>query len=81
MCPSLAWRISLSDSTISSASGLSAAFFSSLHFYSLPGFLATLWSGTVWALVLERSRSLLPAIAAHSIYNLLYVADIVLVYR
>ncbi len=60
---------------------LSAAFFSSLHFYSLPGFLATLWSGTVWALVLERSRSLLPAIAAHSIYNLLYVADIVLVYR
>ena len=30
----------------------SAALFGALHFYSLPGFLGTLWSGLVWAFVL-----------------------------
>ena len=63
------------------AAALSAGFFASMHFYSLPGFLMTFWSGLVWALAFERSRSLLPGIGAHAVYNALYVAGVVLVYR
>lgn len=58
-----------------------AGFFAGLHFYSLPGFLMTAWSGLVWALAFERLRSLLPGIGAHAVYNLLYVAELVLLYR
>ncbi len=64
-----------------SAAILSAGVFSSVHFYSLPGFLGTFWSGLVWALAFERARSLAPGIAAHAVYNLLYVAGIVALYR
>lgn len=60
---------------------ISAAAFGALHFYSLPGFLTTCLSGFVWAVAFERARSLLPAIAAHSVYNVLYVAGLLLVYR
>jgi hypothetical protein len=63
------------------AATASALFFGAIHFYSLPGFLVTFWSGFVWALVFERFHSLLPGIAAHSIYNLFYVAGLVLIYR
>ncbi|MFT5442325.1 MAG: membrane protease YdiL (CAAX protease family) [Myxococcota bacterium] len=63
------------------AASLSAGIFSGLHFYTLPGFLMTFWSGFVWALVLERTRSLLPGILAHAAYNLFFVLGIVLVYR
>jgi membrane protease YdiL (CAAX protease family) len=59
----------------------SALVFGAVHFYSLPGFAATLWSGFVWALAYERARSLLPGIAAHSLYNLLYVAGQIALYR
>lgn len=59
----------------------SAGVFAGLHFYSLPGFLMTLWSGLVWALAFERARSLLPGIAAHAAYNALYVLGLVLLYR
>jgi membrane protease YdiL (CAAX protease family) len=65
----------------SSAALLSATIFGLLHFYGLPGFLMTLWIGLIWALAFERTRSLWPAIAAHSTYNLLYVLDLVLIYR
>jgi membrane protease YdiL (CAAX protease family) len=41
----------------------------------------TFWSGLVWALAFERLRSVLPGIGAHAVYNLLYVAGLVLVYR
>ena len=60
---------------------LSATVFGLMHFYGLPGFLMTFWSGLVWALAFERARSLLPGIAAHSVYNLLYVLGLVLIYR
>ena len=60
---------------------LSSLFFSGVHFYTLPGFLMTFWSGFVWAAAFERARSLLPGIAAHGIYNLFFVAGIVLIYR
>ncbi|MDP6979879.1 MAG: CPBP family intramembrane metalloprotease [Myxococcota bacterium] len=59
----------------------SAVFFSAIHFYSLPGFLMTFWSGFVWALAFERARSLLPGIVAHSIYNWFFVLGVTLVYR
>ena len=58
-----------------------AGLFAGLHFYSLPGFLMTAWSGLVWALAFERLRSLLPGIGAHAVYNVLYVAGLVLLYR
>ena len=58
-----------------------AGFFAGLHFYSLPGFLMTAWSGLVWALAFERLRSVVPGIAAHAVYNLLYVAELLLLYR
>ena len=64
-----------------SAALLSAGFFSAVHFYSLPGFLMTFWSGFVWAIAFERARSLIPGIAAHTIYNLLFVAGVLLTYR
>jgi membrane protease YdiL (CAAX protease family) len=58
-----------------------AGFFALLHFYSLPGFLMTLWSGCVWALAFEHARSLWPGIAAHAVYNGLYLAGVLLLYR
>lgn len=63
------------------AASLSAGLFSAVHFYALPGFLMTFWNGFVWALALERTRSLLPGILAHSAYNLLFVLGIVWIYR
>jgi membrane protease YdiL (CAAX protease family) len=60
---------------------MSSLFFSAVHFYSLPGFLMTFWSGFVWAIAFERARSLLPGMAAHAIYNLFFVAGILLIYR
>ena len=60
---------------------VTAGFFAGLHFYALPGFLMTLWSGLVWALAFERLRSLLPGIGAHAVYNGLFVAGLVLLYR
>jgi membrane protease YdiL (CAAX protease family) len=63
------------------AAGATAVLFAALHFYSLPGFLMTLWSGFVWALAFEQARSLLPGVAAHAVYNGLYVAAMLLLYR
>ena len=60
---------------------LSAATFSAVHFYSLTGFLTTLFGGVVWALVFERTRSLVPGIAAHAVYNAFFVAGLLLLYR
>lgn len=59
----------------------SAILFGAVHFYSVPGFAGTLWSGLVWAWVYERSRSLVPGIAAHAVYNGLYVLGQVTLYR
>jgi membrane protease YdiL (CAAX protease family) len=64
-----------------SAALLTATFFALMHLYSLPGFLVMLWSGFVWALAFERVHSLLPGIAAHAVYNALFVLGLVLLYR
>jgi membrane protease YdiL (CAAX protease family) len=63
------------------AAFLSAVLFSSLHFYSLPGFLSIFWSGLVLAFVFEKFRSLLPGIAIHMAGNLLALSTILLFYR
>lgn len=58
-----------------------ATLFALLHFYSLPGFLMTFWSGIVWSLAYERASSLWPGIAAHALYNALFVAGLIVAYR
>lgn len=63
------------------AAASSSLLFGIVHFYSLPGFLMTCWSGFVWAMVFERGRSLMPAIFAHSLYNVMFVLATLLVYR
>lgn len=63
------------------AAAVSSALFGVLHFYSFPGFLMTVWSGFVWAYAFEYARSLVPGIAAHSIYNLMFVLGVLIVYR
>jgi membrane protease YdiL (CAAX protease family) len=64
-----------------SAALVSATIFSAVHFYSPVGFLSTLCSGVVWALAFERTRSLLPGMAAHAIYNGFFVAGLLLLQR
>ncbi len=63
------------------AAVLSAGLFSSLHFYSFPGFLAVFWSGLVFALAFERFRSLLPIMLVHSAGNALSLSTVLLFYR
>jgi membrane protease YdiL (CAAX protease family) len=60
---------------------VSALIFSSLHLYSLPGFLAVFWSGLVLAYAYERYRSLLPCIIVHALGNLLTMSTVLLFYR
>ena len=52
------------------AIGVSAAFFALVHGYGVIGFASVFWSGILWALAYERTRSLLPAILGHAINNL-----------
>jgi hypothetical protein len=59
---------------------VSAGIFSALHFYSLPGFASTFCGGFIWAMVFEKSHSLLPGIVIHAFYNGLYVMGMLLVY-
>jgi len=59
---------------------LNALLFSSLHLYSLPGFLTVFWSGLILAWVYERYRSLLPGMLIHAAGNLLSFTTVVLFY-
>ena len=51
------------------AAALSALVFVLPHDYGLAGSLSVFWSGVIWALAYERTRSLLPGILAHSVNN------------
>ena len=53
---------------------LSAALFGVAHGYGLQGFAAVTWSGMIWALGYERTRSLLPGMLAHAASNLMATA-------
>ncbi len=57
------------------AVGISALLFALVHGYGAIGFASVLWSGMLWAVAYERSRSLLPAMLAHMINNLLVSAE------
>lgn len=63
------------------AAFLSAMIFAFLHFYSLPGFIGVFWTGFVFALAFEYSRSLLPGIGAHMLTNLHWLLYSVVFYR
>jgi membrane protease YdiL (CAAX protease family) len=55
--------------------------FGAAHLYSLQGFLVVAWSGFLWSLAYEKTRSLLPGIFSHSLGNVLAFGGMVLVYR
>jgi uncharacterized protein len=60
---------------------ISALIFSSLHLYSLAGFLAVFWSGLILAYAYERFHSLLPGIMIHAAGNMLSLGPVLLFYR
>jgi membrane protease YdiL (CAAX protease family) len=60
---------------------LSAAIFAGAHGYGVQGFAAVTWSGMVWALGYERTRSLLPGMLAHAASNLLATTSFLLLLR
>ena len=64
-----------------SAALLSAALFGVAHGYGVQGFAAVTWSGMVWALGYQRTRSLLPSMVAHAASNLLATASFLLLLR
>lgn len=55
--------------------------FSAVHLYTWPGFFAIWWSGFVWAVAYEKTRSLWPCILCHALHNLLWTSSYALVYR
>ncbi|MGH7349876.1 MAG: lysostaphin resistance A-like protein [Candidatus Rokuibacteriota bacterium] len=60
---------------------LSSALFGVAHGYGAQGFVAVTWSGMVWALGYERTRSLLPGVLAHAASNLLATTSFLLLLR
>ena len=60
---------------------LSSALFGVAHGYGLQGFVAVTWSGMIWALGYERTRSLLPGMLAHAASNLLATTSFLLLLR
>jgi membrane protease YdiL (CAAX protease family) len=60
---------------------LSAALFAGVHGYSVIGFASVCWSGILWALAYERTRSLLPGMLAHAVNNLLVTVEFVWMVR
>jgi membrane protease YdiL (CAAX protease family) len=63
------------------AVGISAGLFAGGHGYGLLGLLSVFWSGTLWAVAYERTRSLLPCFVAHGIENLVATVSFAAMYR
>ena len=63
------------------AVGLSAGIFALVHGYGAIGFTSVLWSGILWAVAYERTRSLLPAILGHMFNNLLVTTEFIWLLR
>jgi len=59
----------------------SAGVFAVAHGYGVQGFAAVTWSGIVWALAYERTRSLLPGMLAHAGSNLLATTSFLVLLR
>ena len=60
---------------------LSAGLFGVAHGYGLQGFAAVTWSGMIWALGYQRTRSLLPGMLAHAGSNLLATGSFLILLR
>jgi uncharacterized protein len=60
---------------------LSAGTFAVVHGYGMIGWASVFWSGIIWAVAYERTRSLWPAILAHGVNNLLVTAEFLWLYR
>jgi membrane protease YdiL (CAAX protease family) len=60
---------------------LSAGTFAVVHGYGMIGLASVFWSGLIWALAYERTRSLWPAILAHGVNNLVVTAEFLCLYR
>jgi len=60
---------------------VSAGIFAFAHGYSVMGFASVFWSGTLWALAYEHTRSLLPGMLAHAVNNLLVTLEFVWLLR
>ncbi len=66
---------------VAPAALLSGAMFGVVHGYGTIGFAAVFWSGIIWAVAYEKTRSLWPAILAHGINNFLVTTEFVWLYR
>ncbi|HEY3196915.1 MAG TPA: type II CAAX endopeptidase family protein [Nitrospirales bacterium] len=60
---------------------LSAGMFAVVHGYGTIGLASVFWSGIIWAVAYERTRSLWPAILAHGVNNLLVTSEFLWLYR
>jgi membrane protease YdiL (CAAX protease family) len=67
--------------TVAPAAALSAAAFAVAHGYGMVGFAEVFWSGVIWAVAYERTRSLWPCIIAHGVGNLAATLEIVALLR
>jgi hypothetical protein len=63
------------------AAALSALAFAGAHGYGVTGFASVLWSGLIWAVAYERTRSLWPSVLAHSANNLVVNVTYLLLLR
>lgn len=63
------------------AASLTGLLFAAIHGYSLPGFVSVAWGGFVFAVSYEKTKSLLPAMLAHSIFNGLVFFSTIYVFR
>jgi len=59
----------------------SALIFAVAHGYGWVGLVSVLWSGMLWAWSYERTRSVVPGMAAHAIVNLLATLSLLLLLR
>lgn len=66
---------------VAPAAAISAAIFAVAHGYGVLGFAAVFWSGILWALAYERTRSLWPCIVAHAAGNLAATVGVVALLR
>jgi membrane protease YdiL (CAAX protease family) len=67
--------------SVGPAALLSAVCFAAVHGYGTLGLASVFWSGILWAVAYERTRSLWPAILAHGVNNLMVTAEFVWLFR
>ena len=66
---------------VAPAALVSALAFAGAHGYGITGFASVLWSGLIWAVAYERTRSLWPSVLAHGANNLMVNVTYLLLLR